>query len=166
MTQREICNQLLSQGILNIAQVQYEEQYDEKNKAQYGKSSLIEIKDFLNKICVLEPFSKMVDEKEMFRVTHISVEHDLEDGMKYKREYLNLNVLKKYNTHMFMTQHSNYVIVVNDKISFPGESMCPPSSSNVAYSMWKATYGNLSTLSPHAYESFSKYITKELVEYE
>jgi len=150
MTQTaKICKELITQGVKNIAQIEFNEQ-------KWRNSSLKAIESFLNKICVIEPIATNLRNEDMFRLTHI-ITRD-----KYRRhvQHLDLSILKKYNTNIYLDTEGYYNIRINGEFISYKIHTCPPRTVHIITYIWNTLYRS----NPDSeYDEFNKTITEEII---
>jgi len=151
MTQTaKICKELITQGVKNIAQIEFNEQ-------KWRNSSLKAIESFLNKICVIEPIATNLRNEDMFRLTHI-ITRD-----KYRRhvQHLDLSILKKYNTDIYLDTKGYYNICINGIFVSYKIYACPPRTTDIIRYIWTSLNED-KPRTREEYNDFIKTITQEI----
>jgi len=152
MTQTaNMCKELITQGLENLIQKEFREQ-DTKYE-----STVKEIREFLYKMCVVEPIATILIEEEMFRLTHI-IRKETESSTS---KVLDLTKLNKYKTGVFLDTEGYYNVFVDKNPMSYKTYTCPPPAFDIIGYMWDSVYG---TTNPcwRMFDKFLKTIEKEI----
>ena len=154
MTQTaNMCKELITQGLENLVQKEFREQ----NRTLI--SSTMQIRNFLDKMCVLDPVATTVMGQDIFRLTYILIRN--KERLNVERS-LDLTKLKKYKTEIFLDTRGYYNILVDDEIMSYKIHTCPPPLNNIVHSMWVSAYGD-KRYRRRMFNKFLKTIQKELL---
>lgn len=155
MTQTaEMCKELITQGLENMVQKEFRKQLKTRI------TTLTHIRDFLSKMCVVEPLPVMIKGEEMFRLTHILTKNKLSQNLLQSYD---LSKLRKYKTEVFLDSTGHYNILINNMLVSYKVHTCPPSCLCIAIAMWRSVYRQTKKVFVKEFTKFEKTIEKELL---